>query len=1395
MRIATFLLYSLLYSALSISAVLAAKPITESDIPDPLKPWSNWVLYGVENRDCPFFYNNYQQKLCAWPTHLRLNIENTSGLFEQQWQVYQESWILLPGSVRHWPQAVTVNDNKALVAERNGIPQIKLGPGSYKIKGEFVWDEQPKSLEIAKNTGLIDLTVNQRKIRDPNVDHTGQLWISKSDLDVNGESQKGDHLEIQVYRKLIDDIPFTVVTRLDINVSGNQREVLLGQALLDDAIPLQLISQLPARLEPDGQLRMQVRPGRWSVELTVRYVNTLNEVTLRTTVPPWPEAEVWVFEARNQLRLVEISGVPAIDTLQTNLPESWKNLPAYQLKSRDKLELREIRRGDPEPEPDALQLRRQLWLDFDGRGYTLKDEITGTMTRGWRLEAIPEIELGRIVVDGEPQFITQLPGSSNKGVEVRQGQINVTADSRYEKSIAMLPVVGWQQDFQTIDTTLQLPPGWRLFAVNGVDNNPNTWLQSWTLLDLFLVLILALAVYRLWGVLWGLVALITFVLIWQEPLDAPRYIWIHVLVAIALARVVPDNWIRRVVLSYRNISILVLLVISVPFMVNEVRTGIYPQLERPWQTFYSGSQLGELRQGELMDDMAMPETSVSSVDMLKSSPSLVKLAKRKLSVTDTEKDLQSIDPNAIVQTGPGLPDWQWNTVHLRWNGPSDQQQKIGFFYMSPQINMALKFLAVLFLTLLCLLIISGGTKAKPKSKPKPKPKPKSDRKTEPQIIEPILGILALLVVMPALILASPPASAEFPSTTLLSELKNRLTVIPECLPACAQSPSMSIKILNEKLDITVDVHAQQRIAMPLPAQEQQWLPTQVAVNGKAAQSLMRAENGELWITLPKGIHTIRLTGVVPSRSYFQLPLTFMPRRVSVEAKGWGIDGIRKNGVPERQIQLTRVEKQSMAEAKELQTGPLPPFVRIERMLHLGHDWRVHTTVTRVSSTDTPVVLAVPLIQGESVTSESIEVKDGNALVNLPPQRRSISWVSSLAKQRSIRLTATRTSDWVEVWRADVSPLWHATFSGIPVIHHQGQGDKWFPEWRPLPGEEVNISTLRPEGVLGRTLTIDRSMLVIKPGKRATEASLDFHLRSSQGLQHTIVLPPEATLESVEIDQVLQPIRQDGRRVTLPVKPGDQQYSLRWRLPSGLVNYYTSQAVDLGLDSVNSSVQVQLGENRWVLLTAGPQLGPAVLFWGIVLVILLASFILSRSKLTPLRSWSWALLGIGLSQVHIVLAIVVVGWLLALGAKQQIAKTIGDYSFNAYQIVVAALTLVSIFILFYAIQQGLLGQPEMQIAGNGSTSTVLNWYQDHVNELLPKVWIFSVPIMIYRLLMLLWALWLAYSLLAWLRWGWGRFMADGAWRKIKRSEKKVQTDSARYANKQLPDSDADAKPLA
>jgi hypothetical protein len=204
-------------------------------------------------------------------------------------------------------------------------------------------------------------------------------------------------------------------------------------------------------------------------------------------------------------------------------------------------------------------------------------------------------------------------------------------------------------------------------------------------------------------------------------------------------------------------------------------------------------------------------------------------------------------------------------------------------------------------------------------------------------------------------------------------------------------------------------------------------------------------------------------------------------------------------------------------------------------------------------------------------------------------------------------------------------------------------------------------------------------------------------------------------------------------------------------------------LDLGTDSVNQNIRVLMPRNRWVLLTGGPRLGPAVLFWSYIAVILLVAIGLGRTRLTPLAWWQWLLLGLGLTQVPLLGAGVIIGWLLALGLRRKVPEDIAADRFNTVQILLAALTVMAAVALIAAIQKGLLGLPEMQVSGNGSTAYNLNWYADRVGSATAAIWILSVPIYVYRLLMLAWALWLAFSLVGWVKWGWGSFTTGGYWK--------------------------------
>ena len=60
---------------------------------------------------------------------------------------------------------------------------------------------------------------------------------------------------------------------------------------------------------------------------------------------------------------MELSGPAPIDPSRTELPEDWRALPAFLVEPGASLALKEVRRGEAEPPPDALNLARELWLD------------------------------------------------------------------------------------------------------------------------------------------------------------------------------------------------------------------------------------------------------------------------------------------------------------------------------------------------------------------------------------------------------------------------------------------------------------------------------------------------------------------------------------------------------------------------------------------------------------------------------------------------------------------------------------------------------------------------------------------------------------------------------------------------------------------------------------------------------------------------------------------------------------------------------------------------------------------------------------------------------------------------------------------------------------------------
>ena len=577
-------------------------------VPALLQPWVDWVLHDKEEQlACIPQYNDANNYQCNWPSALDVALNDKGGDFSQSWLVHHESWVALPGNSSQWPQDVQVDGESQIIIQQNKAPKIRLQPGIHMITGRFTWPSLPEYLQIPAGSALVSLTVNNEKMAFPNLDASGRLWLKRLLTDEKIESR----LKIESFRLIDDSIPPRVLLYFTLDVAGSAREIRLGPLYDPEKFtPLSLDSPLPAKLEQDAKMLVRLRPGRYSLSLNLRHTGPLHELSFR---PPedgfWPQQEIWSYRAQPDLRLVEIEGVPPIDPLQTSLPQDWKNYPAYRLLPGDTMGFKEIKRGDPEPAPDQLALNRSLWLRFDGSGYTIQDTIKGKKNTNWRLEIDPAINLGRVAVDGSEQFITQRKGSDKAGVELRNGVLNLTADSIYQGKIAALPATGWDHDFQQAKGRLHLPPGWKLLHASGIDNIPRTWIKRWTLLDIFIVLIFTIALAKLFSKPLAGIAFLTLILTYHEP-GAPRYAWLALLIGFTLLKYLPDGKFKRAVKAYQIVAILTFVVIAIPYTIQALRIGIYPQLARSWTSMTENA----LRQ------QASPPAS-QPMDMVQEEPS------------------------------------------------------------------------------------------------------------------------------------------------------------------------------------------------------------------------------------------------------------------------------------------------------------------------------------------------------------------------------------------------------------------------------------------------------------------------------------------------------------------------------------------------------------------------------------------------------------------------------------------------------------------------------------------------------------------------------------------------------------------------------------------------------
>ncbi|TDR46699.1 hypothetical protein DFR29_103235 [Tahibacter aquaticus] len=1360
----------LLLLCLGFGAAQAQSPAptpSADTIPPVLRDWRSWVLKNQEFRACPLISgsdaNEAGSYVCAWPGRLGLDADAAGLRFVQQWRVDTPSWIGLPGDADNWPQDVQVDGQPAAVLEREGEPQLRLGPGVHRIEGRISWVQRPQQLQVPQTIALVDLRVDGKPVL-PLERNGEQLTLGRGEA----SEPQADEISIEVFRKLSDDIPARLETRLRLHVSGQAREESVGPVLPPGFLPLALQGGITARLSNDGRLHMQVQPGDWDLSLTARATAPLLKVVLPAIEQPWPAQEIWSFEAVSWLRVGTARAEQSIDPAQAGVPAEWRNLPAFALAANGELAVEEQSRGLSSVDANRLHLQRDVWLQFDGAAMYAKDRVSGSMNRDWRLDVAAPYVLERAESGGEGLLVTQ-SGQGLTGVELRESAVNLGAGVRIGTRKGELPIAGWQQSFDSINWSLHLPYSYRLLAAPGADRAGDSWIARWSLLDVFLVAVTALLAARLLGWLGGGLVLGYLILGYHEN-NSPLWTLLSVIALGLVAKALPAGRLRDVVRWVTVLPAVLLAVWGLLFVAQQVRYTLYPQLEgesgwsEPFQASLNAPPPIVTEEASPMSVPAPaappPPPQMANDGYLSNyakgessggAPSSRSLARQKARVENNA--VQRYAQNTVIQAGRGEPSWNYGRVYsLSWSGPVLAEQTVRLVISPPWLTRLLR-IGMLALLLVTLAMLARRYWAA--------------RTPSPSVANAAgLGAAGWLL---ALSLASPlaPAQAQgtLPDQAMLDQLRQRLTEAPPCLPDCAKAARVEIRLANDTLAVMLEVHAGERVAVPLPVVDGSVALQAVRIDGVAAETVVRHDEQD-WLALDRGVHRITLDYRVVDSDHAALKFVLAPAQVRLDLNGWQAVGVSENRLLGDTVTLSRERDASSSGPARGGAQQFPPYVQVERSLAFDLEWRVLTTVRRLAPAEGGFSVRVPLLPGEQVMSSDTKVEAGQVLLSFGADESETSWNSTLARGEAVDLVAPALADRAEVWSVVLSPTWHAEFSGLPEARAQAPSGQWVHEFHPLPEEKLHIALSRPDAVVGKSIAIDDVAVTTEASKRALDTTLEMSLRSTQGGEHSIVLPEGAEVLSVAKNGQPMNLRPRDNKLSLPVTPGSNRFVVQLRQAQELGLRTRTPAFDLGLPSANLRLNLSLPADRWVLFTHGPMVGPAVLYWGELIIMIVFAYGISRLRRTPLKLWQWLLLGFGFSTASWWALLVVVAWLFLLDWRER-WQTFSPVWFNLVQVGIVLFSVPAMLCLVAAVCMGLLGDPDMSVSGNGSYARALHWFADQSANVLPQAGALTLPLWLHRLAMLAWALWLASALVAWLRWAFAAWTHGGYWRSGRR----------------------------
>ena len=390
--------------------------------------------------------------------------------------------------------------------------------------------------------------------------------------DIEETKETNNFQEIKVFRKFTDYIPYLLDTNVQINFSGKNKDFDLGTVLPKDFNLSQINSDLKITYK-NSHYFITFTSGTYFINFKSFANKEISEISIKNLIND-SESEVWSIEKNNNVRNMDVSSASLVDPKQSNVPNEWVHLPAYNIK--DNIVFKTTQQGLSYNTDLKINAERTSIFGFNDNIYS-KDSVTLTNQNTKQLKFTPDLNLQSISLNS-PKMIFKENNQNYVLLSAQDKKGEISFDTNKNEDIP-----SQLSDSYYVDswTTYFTPRTELLWTTNAKVQSDNFWFNSWNLYSLFSLSILIISIYKLLGKESATLAL--FSLLSFYSINSSFWLfWIFLIITFSANKFLPQKYIslKNNLNTFNLLGIILISLFTIRFVFNEIFSIIHPNLSR-----------------------------------------------------------------------------------------------------------------------------------------------------------------------------------------------------------------------------------------------------------------------------------------------------------------------------------------------------------------------------------------------------------------------------------------------------------------------------------------------------------------------------------------------------------------------------------------------------------------------------------------------------------------------------------------------------------------------------------------------------------------------------------------------------------------------------------------------